>query len=101
MSEAVMVILRWEDADETALERYERASAAWRERSGERSAFPARAYAGRSDRGGLVVVNVFASDDDHHAYHSLGGLLDEFSLAKPNVERIVLAHGWLERDGDE
>jgi hypothetical protein len=101
MSESVMVILHWDEDPETALERYERAFAAWRERFGERSSGPAHALAGHSDRGGLVVVNVFATDEDHHAFHSLSDLLEEVGLARPDVERVAIERGWLERDSGE
>jgi hypothetical protein len=101
MSESVMVILHWDEDPASALGRYERAVAAWRERFGERSSEPARALAGRSDRGGLVVVNVFATDEEHHAFHSLGDLLEEVGLPRPDVERVVIERGWPERDGGE
>jgi hypothetical protein len=101
MSQAVMLILRWDEEPETALERYERAVAAWRQRFGERSSEPAHALAGRSDRGGLVVVNVFETDEDHHAFHSLGDLLKDVGLARPDVERVAIERGWPERGGGE
>ena len=94
VNDRVMVILRWDDDANTALERYERAIAAWRARSDEHSAEPAVAFAGRSDRGGLVVVNVFATEGDHRVFHTLGSVLEEVGLARPDVERVVLEPGW-------
>ena len=68
MSKPVMAILRWEADPDTALERYERAVAAWRETFGDLSSGPLHAIAGRSERGGLVVVNVFPTNRDHLAF---------------------------------
>ncbi len=65
MSKPVMAILHWEADPDTALERYERAVAAWRETFGDLSSGPLHAIAGRSERGGLVVVNVFPTNGDH------------------------------------
>ncbi len=49
-----MVILRWRDEPEAALERYEQALATWREQFGGHARGPARVIAGSSDLGGLV-----------------------------------------------
>jgi hypothetical protein len=94
MNNPVMVILRWRDEPEAALERYEQAVAAWRERLGGDARDPARVIAGRSDRGGLVVVNLFASEQDHHAFHGLRELLAEAGHATPEVERVEVVTGW-------
>ena len=88
MNNPVMVILRWSDDAEAALERYEQALATWRERFGGHAREPAQVIAGRSDRGGLVVVNLFASEEDHHAFHGIGGLLSDAGYATPEVERV-------------
>ena len=88
MNNPVMVILRWHDDPEAALERYEQAVATWRERSGGHAREPARVIAGRSDRGGLVVVNLFASEQDHHALHAVRDLLSDAGHATPEIERV-------------
>ncbi|MGH8983089.1 MAG: hypothetical protein ACRDY6_04350 [Acidimicrobiia bacterium] len=101
MTNPVMVILRWSDDPEAALERYEQAVATWRERSGGHARGPARVMAGRSDRGGLVVVNVFASEQDHHAFHGVGELLSDAGYATPEVERVAVIAQWPPSDADE
>ena len=88
MNNPVMVILRWSDDPEAALERYEQALATWRERTGGRAREPVRVIAGRTDRGGLVVVNLFASEEDHHAFHGVGELLSDAGHVTPEVERV-------------
>jgi hypothetical protein len=88
MNNPVMVILRWSDDPDVALERYEQAVATWRERFGDRAREPERVIAGRSDRGGLVVVNLFDAEEDHHAFHGVGELLSDAGHATPEVERV-------------
>ena len=84
MSEPVMAILHWEADPDTALERYERAVAAWRETFGDLSSGPLHAIAGRSERGGLVVVNVFPTDGDHLAFgRNMGDPLTAVGLRRP------------------
>jgi hypothetical protein len=98
MSEAVMAILRWDADPDTALERYERAVSAWRERFGGPSSGPLHAVAGRSERGGLVVVNVFPTDEDHLAFgRNMGDPLAAVGLPTPDVEHVSVGRfGWPE-----
>jgi hypothetical protein len=104
MSEAVMAILHWEADPDTALERYETAVAMWRETFGDLSAGPLHAIAGRSERGGLVVVNVFPTDGDHLAFgRNMGDPLTAVGLPTPDVEHVSVHRlGWPESvDGEE
>ena len=104
MSEAVMAILHWEADPDTALERYERAVAAWRETFGDLSSGPLHAIAGQSERGGLVVVNVFPTDEEHLAFgRNMGDPLTAVGLPTPDVEHVSVHRlGWPERvDGEE
>jgi hypothetical protein len=98
MSEAVMAILRWDADPDAALERYERAVSAWRETFGRHSSGPLHAIAGRSERGGLVVVNVFRTDEDHLAFgRNMGDPLAAVGLPTPHVEHVSVGRfGWPE-----
>lgn len=94
MNNPVMVILRWRDDPEAALERYAQALATWRERFGGHARDPARVIAGRSEHGGLVVVTLFASEQDHHAFHGVRELLSDAGHATPEVERVEVVADW-------
>ena len=98
MGKPVMAILHWEENPETALERYERAVAAWRKTVGEHSSQPLHAIAGRSERGGLVVVNVFPTNGDHLAFgRNMGDPLTAVGLPTPDVEHVSVRRlGWPE-----
>jgi hypothetical protein len=99
-----MAILHWEADPDTAFERYERAVAAWRETFVGRSSGPLHAIAGRSERGGLVVVNVFPTDGDHLAFgRNMGDPLTAVGLPTPDVEHVSVRRlGWPEiADADE
>jgi hypothetical protein len=98
MSEPVMAILHWDDEPDAALEKYERAVTAWRESFGGNSSGPLHAIAGRSERGGLVVVNVFRTDDDHLAFgRNMGDPLAAVGLPTPDVEHVSVGRlGWPE-----
>lgn len=86
---AVMAILHWDADQDSALERYESAVTAWREATGDRLSGPVQAIAGRSERGGLVVVNVFRTDEDHLAFgRSMGEPLAAVGLPTPDVEHV-------------
>ena len=99
MGKPVMAILRWDGDPDTTLERYERAVAAWRETFGEQSSGPLHAIAGRSERGGLVVVNVFETNRDHLAFgRNMGEPLASVGLPTPDVEHASVRRlGWPER----
>lgn len=91
MSESVMAILHWDADQGAALERYERAVTAWRETFGGHSSGPLYAIAGRSERGGLVVVNVFRTDEDHLAFgRNMGDPLTAVGLPTPDVEHVCV-----------
>jgi hypothetical protein len=99
-----MAILHWEADPDTALERYEKAVAAWRETFGGHSSGPLHAIAGRSERGGLVVVNVFRTNEDHLAFgRNIGDPLAAVSLPTPDVEHVSVRRlGWPEiADGED
>jgi hypothetical protein len=98
MSEPVMAILHWDADPDAALERYETAVTAWRKTFGGRSASPLHAIAGRSERGGLVVVNVFRTDEDHLAFgRNMGEPLAGVGLPTPDVEHVSVGRlGWPE-----
>src|SRR5881628_1938744 len=84
MTEPVAAILHWDADEDAALERYERAVTAWREKFSGQSAGPLHAIAGRSERGGLVVVNVFPTDEDHLAFgRNMGDPLAAVGLPRP------------------
>jgi hypothetical protein len=99
MSKAIMAILRWDADPDTALERYETAVEAWRDRFGGQSSGPVYAIAGRGERGGLVVVNVFPTDGDHLAFgRNMGDPLAAVGLPTPDVEHVSVSRlGWPER----
>lgn len=99
----VMAILRWDADPDEALERYERAVTAWRETFGGHSSGPLHAIAGRSERGGLVVVNVFRTNDDHLAFgRNMGGPLAAVDLPTPDVEHVSVRRlGWPETAGGD
>ena len=104
MSKPVMAILRWDADPDVALERYERAVAAWREMFGHHSSGPLYAIAGRSERGGLVVVNVFPTNGDHLAFgRNMGDPLAAVGLPTPDVEHVSVRRvDWPESvDGEE
>jgi hypothetical protein len=104
MSKSVMAILRWKADPDTVLERYERAVATWRETFGDLSSGPLQAIAGRSERGGLVVVNVFQTNEDHLAFgRNMGDPLAAVDLPTPDVEHVSVRRlGWPEiADGDD
>jgi hypothetical protein len=89
MSEPVMGILHWDADADVALERYESAVTAWRETFGGDSSGPLHAIAGRGERGGLVVVNVFRTDEDHLAFgRNMGEPLASAGLPTPEVEHV-------------
>jgi hypothetical protein len=98
MSEPVLAILHWDADQDSALERYERAVTAWRETYGRESPCPLHAIAGRSERGGLVVVNVFRTDEDHLAFgRNMGDPLASVDLPTPDIEHVSVHRlGWPE-----
>jgi hypothetical protein len=101
MSDPVMAILHWEAGQDAALARYETAVRAWKEQFGGRSLGPLHAIAGQSERGGLVVVNVFPTDEDHLAFgRNMGDPLAAVGLPTPEVEHASVDRiGW-PTDGD-
>lgn len=102
MSEPVMGILRWEAEADVALERYESAVAAWRKTFGGHSSGPLYAIAGRSERGGLVVVNVFQTDEDHLAFgRNMGDPLAAAGLPTPDVEHVSVGRLGSPTEGDD
>jgi hypothetical protein len=104
MSKPVMAILRWDMDSDTALGQYERAVEAWQETFGNQSSGPVYAIAGRGERGGLVVVNVFPTDGDHLAFgRNMGDPLAAVGLPTPDVEHVSVTRvGWPEIvDGDD
>ncbi len=104
MSRPVMAILHWDGNAEAALERYERAVAVWRETFGDQFSVPLHAIAGRSERGGLVVVNVFPTNRDHLEFgRNMGDPLAAVDLPSPDVEHVSVRRlGWPESvDGEE
>ena len=98
MSEPVLAILHWDADQDSALERYERAVNDWREKYGANSSEPLYAIAGRSERGGLVVVNVFRTDEDHLAFgRNMGDPLAGVGLPTPDIEHVSVGRlGWPE-----
>jgi hypothetical protein len=98
MSGPVAAILHWDADADTALERYERAVTTWREKFSGQSAGPLHAIAGRSERGGLVVVNVFPTNEDHLAFgRNMGDPLAAVGLPTPDVEHVSVRRlGWPE-----
>ena len=104
MNEPVLAILHWDADQGSALERYERAVTAWREKFGDQSSGPLHAIAGGSERGGLVVVNVFRTNEDHLAFgRNMGDPLAAVDLPTPDVEHVSVRRlGWPESvDGEE
>ena len=103
MNEPVLAILHWDTDQDSALERYERAVTAWREKFGGKSSGPLHAIAGRSERGGLVVVNVFRTNEDHLAFgRNMGDPLAAVDLPTPDIEHVSVCRlGWPQiADGD-
>jgi hypothetical protein len=104
MSESVAAILHWDADQDAALERYERAVTAWREKFSGQFAGPLQAIAGRSERGGLVVVNVFRTNEDHLAFgRNMGDPLAAVGLPTPDVEHVSVCRlSWPEiADSDD
>ena len=64
MAEPVMVILRFAGDVEEVLPRWEQAVKLWQEQFGSEYRLPATVVA-EGENGELVVVNVFATDQDH------------------------------------
>jgi hypothetical protein len=97
MGKPVMGILRWDGDAVSALERYERAVTLWRDTFVD-CAVPLHAIAGRSERGGLVVVNVFQTNRDHLAFgRNMGEPLAAVGLPTPDVEHVSVGRlGWPE-----
>lgn len=97
MGKPVMGILHWDGDPNTTLEGYERAVAAWRAKFPDQSE-PVHAIAGRSERGGLVVVNVFRTNQDHLAFgRNMGAPLAAVGLPTPEVEHVSVHRlGWLD-----
>jgi hypothetical protein len=95
MAKAVMAILHWDGDPVMALQAYERAVADWRARFPDRSE-PEYAIAGRSEHGGLVVVNVFQTNQDHLAFgRAMGEPLAAVGLSTPEVEHVSVRRlGW-------
>jgi hypothetical protein len=88
VDEPVIVILRWEGDPDRVLPRYEKAVDIWRERFASRG--PAQTFAGASERGGVVVVNVFAHDQDHLMFgRNMGDPLAAVGLPTPSIEHIT------------
>jgi hypothetical protein len=98
MSKPVMAILHWDADPDTTLERYERAVSVWRKTFGDHSSGPLHAIAGRSERSGLVVVNVFPTNEDHLAFgRNMGDPLTAVGLPTPDVEHVSVRRlGWPE-----
>ena len=92
----VMAILRWSSDPDETLRRYEQAVARWRQEHGARYAPPLQTAAGPGEKGGLVVVNVFASDEDHLNFgRNMGGPLERVGLPTPEVEHVEVTRlGW-------
>jgi len=91
MSKPVMAVLRWDGDPDTTLELYERAVALWHARFGGHTSGPLHAIAGRSERGGLVVVNIFPTNRDHLAFgRNMGDPLAAVGLPTPDVEHVAV-----------
>ena len=91
MNDPVMVILRWrtEEAPDRVLGRYSRAADLWRELHPQYVG-PVQTFAGRVGDD-LVVVNVFATDDDHLQFgRNMGRPLEEAGLPTPEIEHVRL-----------
>ncbi len=83
MTEPAMVIIRFAgDADEV-LPRWEQAVRLWQEEFGSTYKLPATVVAA-GENGELVVVNVFATDQDHLNFgQNMGGPMTAVGLTDP------------------
>jgi hypothetical protein len=85
----VMVILRFPGEVDELLERWERAVQRWQELYPD-SRLPA-SIASEAENGGLVVVNVFGSDEDHLRFgQKMGTPLREVGLDTPGMEHLAV-----------
>ena len=83
MAEPVMVILRFAGAVEEVLPRWEQAVKLWQEQFGSEYRLPATVVA-EGENGELVVVNVFATDQDHLNFgQNMGGPMAAVGLTEP------------------
>jgi hypothetical protein len=91
MGEQVAVILRFEGAPTDIVPRWRRAVELWKERYPE-FAPPSQSFVGESEQSGVVVVNVFATDQDHLNFgQKMGEPLAKAGLPTPNIEHLRLA----------
>ena len=89
MSEPVMVVLRFAGDARELLPKWERAVELWHDRY-PAYRLPASVVA-EGEHGGLVVVNVFASDDDHVNFgQKMGTPLREAGLETPELEHLAV-----------
>jgi len=83
----VMVILRFPGEVDELLEKWERAVQRWQDLYPD-SRLPA-SIAAAGEKGGLVVVNVFGSEEDHLLFgEKMGTPLREVGLDTPGLEHL-------------
>jgi hypothetical protein len=83
MAEPVMVIIRFAGDVDEVLPRWEQAVKLWQEQFGSEYRLPATVVA-EGESGGLVVVNVFATDQDHLNFgQNMGGPMAAVGLTGP------------------
>ena len=83
MAEPVMVILRFAGDVEEVRPRWEQAVKLWQEQFGSEYRLPATIVA-EGENGELVVVNVFATDQDHLNFgQNMGGPMAAVGVTEP------------------
>jgi hypothetical protein len=88
MDEPVAVILRFDGTASDIVPRWMRAVEFWKERYPD-FAPPAQSFVGESEHGDVVVVNFFASDQDHLNFgQKMGEPLRKAGLPTPNIEHV-------------
>jgi hypothetical protein len=86
-----VVILRFDGAASDIVARWRRALELWKERYPD-FAPPSPSFIGESERGGVVVVNVFGTDQDHLNFgQKMGEPLAKAGLPTPSIEHVRLA----------
>jgi hypothetical protein len=92
MNDQVAVILRFDGAASDIVPRWRRAVEFWKERYPDFLP-PSPSFVGESERGEVVVVNVFATDQDHLNFgQKMGEPLAKAGLPTPDIEHLRL--GW-------
>ena len=88
----LMVTIRFEGDAEELFPKWQRAVELWKEEFGDRGETPSTVVA-EGEHGGLVIVNVFSSDEAHKAFgRDIGGPMGTVGLSGPQLEHLNVRH---------